>query len=184
MFLKCVFIQRQYRKEEKGDGEKERAREWASMRNDVWNTSEMLSILGGCPSLNPSLLQFLGFSQQGTNAKAHTYTHTNKSETKSRRTRHPTIISFCNHRHNFSSLKEKKRKQLRQSHEEKSETDRKLKSWCSIATSKKPLLCTAKCNKWELVVHASVFSHDTVPAPFRCLRVNELALKESFKEPC
>lgn len=33
-------------------------------------------------------------------------------------------------------------------------------------------------------LHASVFSLDTVPAPFRCVRVNELALKASFKEPC
>lgn len=38
------------------------------MKNDVWNTSEMLSILGGGPSFRPSLLQSLGFSQQATNA--------------------------------------------------------------------------------------------------------------------
>lgn len=79
------------REKERGGGEKERA----SMRNDVWNTSEMLSILGGCPSLNPSLLQSLGFSQQVTNAKAHTNARTQcrrKKPSKSKNTRHPTVI--------------------------------------------------------------------------------------------
>lgn len=93
--------------------EREREREQASMRNDVWNTSEMLSILGGCPSLNPSLLQSLGFSQQGTNGKAHTSARTQcskKKPPKPTNTQQATIISFCNHGHNFSSPKENKKK--------------------------------------------------------------------------
>lgn len=49
---------------------------------------------------------------------------------------------------------------------------------------KNRLSCLAKRNKWKQVGHDSVSPLDTVPAPFRCLRVNELALKESFKEPC
>lgn len=59
----------------------------------------------------------------------------------------------------------------------------KQRSWrASLLLSGKLLSHSAECNK--VVLHASVFSLDTVPAPFRCLRVNELALKESFKEPC
>lgn len=51
--------------------QREREREQASIRNDVWNTSEMLSNLDGCPSLNPEQLHFLCFPREGTNATAH-----------------------------------------------------------------------------------------------------------------
>lgn len=66
----------------KNEGAKERKKkkkrktEEAFKRNGVWNSSEMLSILGGCPTLNPSLPKTSGVSQQGTNSKAPTNTHT------------------------------------------------------------------------------------------------------------
>lgn len=39
---------------------RKREKKHAHRRNDVWNTSKMLSILGGCPSLNPSPASIFG----------------------------------------------------------------------------------------------------------------------------
>lgn len=62
--------------EKKNSDRKRKKAEQASKRNGVWNSSEMLSILGGCPSLNPSLPKIFGVSQQRTNSRAPTNPHT------------------------------------------------------------------------------------------------------------
>lgn len=75
-FKNIIFTCHLMQHGEKNSDSKRKKAEQASKRNGVWNSSEMLSILGGCPSLNPSLPKTFGVSQQGTNSRAPTNPHT------------------------------------------------------------------------------------------------------------
>lgn len=120
----------------------------------------MLSILGSCPSFNLSLLQSLYATRHKCKgAHKHAYIAGKKILMKTR---------------------ENEVKKLKG--EGKKEKSSEARLHCYFKA--KLLFCLAKCNKSEQVGHGSVSPADTVPALFRFLRVNELALKESFKEPC
>lgn len=112
---------------------KKQEKKQAHRRNDVWNASEMLSILGGCPSLNPSPASIFGLFTTRYKRKFKGKEN-RRSRDRQRVQKKKKIILFCNQRDNGDIIK-------------------KLKLRCC----EKETLLLGQCNKSEQVRHGSVF---------------------------
>lgn len=85
---------------------KKQNKKHAHRRNDVWNTSEMLSMLGGCPSLNPSPASTFGLFTTRHKRKFKEKETPISSQMQTESKKH---FLFCNLRHGNWRKKKKKK---------------------------------------------------------------------------